>query len=213
MRTELARRVAEFRRAAENMWRENQTSVAAMQVQLAEFQKRLDRAESLASIDALTGLNNRGAGEAKLRNAIENGNLVSIVLVDLNGFKQVNDRWGHSAGDQVLRTFAHTLAHTVRAPDFVCRWGGDEFLMILSVNEELARTRALQMRCKLRILHKVVVLGRIIEVEVSASLGVAQARSGEAIEDMLTRADAELYAQKNPARTPPAGMLILEGGA
>ena len=184
-----------------------------MQVQLTEFQKRLERAESRATIDALTGLINRGEGELRLRKAIGTGHQVSIILIDLNGFKQVNDHWGHSAGDQVLKAFATALTQNVRPTDSACRWGGDEFLVIMNGNEEVARERALKLRAKLRMMHKLVVLGRIIEVDVSASLGVAQARSGEPLEDLLTRADVELYGHKNPAKLHAAPLMTLESGA
>jgi len=196
MRIELTRRVEELRSTADSMWRENHSSVSEMQAQLIEFQKRLERAETQAATDALTGLMNRGEGEDRLRKAVAGGRVVSIILIDLNGFKQVNDRWGHLAGDQVLKSFAHTLGQCVRPVDTACRWGGDEFLLMLNCNEEMARQRAEQIRLKLRITAKLVVLGKVIAVDVGASLGVAQARAGESFEDMLARADAELYGRK-----------------
>jgi diguanylate cyclase (GGDEF)-like protein len=207
MRAELSRRVEELRQTTDGMWRDNHTSVADMQVQLAEFQKRLEWAEDRACMDALTGLMNRGEGELRLRRTISDRKVVSIILVDLNGFKLVNDRWGHSAGDQVLKAFAHVLRDNVRPADTVSRWGGDEFLVMLGCNEEIARERAAQLRGKLRITAKIVVLGKVISVEAGASLGVAQARAGEPLEDLLTRADVELYGNKKPCRSPNVELL------
>jgi diguanylate cyclase len=208
IRAELTRRVEELRQTAETMWRDNHTSVADMQSQLAEFRKRLERAEDRACIDALTGLMNRGEGESRLRSAIAERKVVSVILVDLDGFKQVNDRWGHSAGDQVLKIFAHILRDNVRPADTVCRWGGDEFLVVLACSEEIARERAAQLRTKLRITVTLVVLGKMIPVDVAASLGVAQALAAEPMEDLLTRADMELYGSKTPVRTNSPGMLV-----
>jgi diguanylate cyclase (GGDEF)-like protein len=213
MRTELTRRVAALRSATESMWRESRLSIADMQVQLRDFQVRLEHAENRATIDALTGVLNRGEGELRLRKAIETGNLVSIILVDLDGFKLVNDRWGHTAGDQVLKTFALTLSQDVRAPDSVSRWGGDEFLLMMNGNEESAQHCAAKLRIKLRIRHLVVVLGKVVEVEVGASIGVAQARAGESVEDLLTRADVQLYGHKGVAHGAGVPVIMLEGGA
>jgi diguanylate cyclase len=199
MRTDLTRHVAEFRVAAQSMWHESQLSISEMQVQLRDFQKRLEHAECRATIDALTGVLNRGEGELRLRKAIESGRPVSILLIDLDGFKTVNDRWGHTAGDQVLKTFALTLSHDVRASESVSRWGGDEFLLMMTGNEQAARQRAAKLREKLRIRHRVVVLGKVVDVEISASVGVAQALVGETMEDLLTRADMQLYGHKGAA--------------
>lgn len=205
MRLELTKRVEELRATTDAMWRDNHSSVAGMQAQLSEFQKRLERAESRAMTDSLTGLMNRGEGEDRLQRSLEDGKVISVILIDLNGFKQVNDRWGHSAGDQVLKTFAHVLRDSVRPSDLVCRWGGDEFLILLTCNEEIARQRADQLRSKLKITAKLVVLGKVIAVDVGAALGVAQARAGEPMEDLLTRADLELYGRKRHGKSvPPA---------
>ena len=201
MRIELTKRVEELRATTDAMWRDNHSSVAGMQAQLAEFQKRLERAESRAMTDSLTGLMNRGEGEDRLQRSLEDGRVITVILIDLNGFKQVNDRWGHSAGDQVLKTFAHVLRDNVRPSDMVCRWGGDEFLILLTCNEKIARQRAEQLRTKLKITAKLVVLGKVIAVDVSASLGVAQARAGEPMEDLLTRADLELYGRKRTGKS------------
>ncbi|MDQ1468727.1 MAG: diguanylate cyclase [Bryobacterales bacterium] len=213
MRTELTRRVGALRSAAESMWHESQSSISEMQLQLRDFQKRLEQAEDRATIDALTGVLNRGEGELRLRKAIDAGSLVCVILVDLDGFKRVNDRWGHTAGDQVLKTFALTLSQDARASDAVSRWGGDEFLLMMNGNEEAAQQRAAKLRVKLRIRHGVVVLGRVVEVEVGASIGVAQARAGESVEDLLTRADVQLYEDKGVAHRAAPRTMTLEGGA
>lgn len=197
MRRELKERVAEFKIAQGEMSLDNSSLVTSMNKQLAEFQKRLERTERRAFKDPLTGLLNRGEGEARLVGQLEKGTPVSVILVDLDDFKQINDRYGHVAGDQVLKTFGHILAHNVRVSDSVCRWGGDEFLIILPGEEPIAVQRALILREQLSTRCKLLILNNIYDVGVSASLGVAQALPGEMVADLIARADMDLYRQKN----------------
>jgi diguanylate cyclase (GGDEF)-like protein len=104
-----------------------------------------------ASTDILTGLLNHGEAELRLRKRLEQGEVVSLIILDLNGFKQINDRWGHTCGDQVLKAFSRILANVTRISDAVCRWGGDEFLVILQGDEGLAQQRAAEMFGRLRV--------------------------------------------------------------
>lgn len=101
---------------------------------ISEREQRL-AAERRASTDKLTGLLNRSGGEealAKLaRAAEETGAPATVILLDIDHFKAVNDRFGHAAGDEALRCVARALAEAVRAQDTVCRWGGEEFLLLL----------------------------------------------------------------------------------
>jgi diguanylate cyclase (GGDEF)-like protein len=78
----------------------------------------------------------------------------------------------------------------------VCRWGGDEFLLILQCGEAAAAERAKTLKEKLRVPQKIVMLGKIIEIVTSASVGVTQLRQGETVEDFVARADAEMYRDK-----------------
>lgn len=89
----------------------------------------------VASKDALTGLNNRRRtvelAKSAFHDAAETGKPVAVAILDLDHFKQINDTWGHAAGDTVLTTFADTLREAVRAGDIIGRWGGEEFLIVL----------------------------------------------------------------------------------
>lgn len=90
--------------------------------------------EMLASTDALTGLPNRRSAMVYLaatwQQSVQENTPLVCMMIDADGFKEVNDRFGHDAGDRVLRYFAQTLRETLRSDDFVCRLGGDEFLVI-----------------------------------------------------------------------------------
>ena len=196
MKRDLTKHVSELRSTSHSIWMDNVGSTSAIQGKLADFQERLEIAEKRAATDALTGLFSRGEGEFRLRRCIAEGRIVSILLIDLNGFKQINDRWGHLCGDQVLKVFSRNLEQLVRPSDTVCRWGGDEFLVFSQQDDVIEQKRAEKLRDMLHSQYKVVALGKIFEVPVSASVGVAQARSGESVDDLLSRADTDMYQQK-----------------
>lgn len=121
---------------------------------LKEHEHELDR---MAHFDALTGLPNRVLLEARLHQAMQqcrrNGTLLAVCYIDLDGFKPVNDRLGHEAGDRVLVEMASRMAGTLRAGDTVARIGGDEFVVLLLGQEELAEAapavdRLLEVSCR-----------------------------------------------------------------
>ena len=206
MKRDLTKHVSELRSTSHSIWIDNAGSTSAIQGKLSEFQDRLEIAEKRATTDALTGLLNRGEGETRLRRCLAEGRIVSILLIDLNGFKQINDRWGHLCGDQVLKVFSRNLEQLVRPSDTVCRWGGDEFLVFSQQDDVIEQKRAEKLRDMLHSQYKVVALGKIFEVQVSASVGVAQARSGESVDDLLSRADTDMYQQKDTCRLMPAAI-------
>ncbi|HVY49330.1 MAG TPA: GGDEF domain-containing protein, partial [Minicystis sp.] len=114
---------------------ETAASLAAQAV-IALENARLHRiVEQQALVDGLTGLANRRSAEEMLRSELTRterfGGEVALVLADLDDFKSVDDRYGHPAGDAVLREFARRLRHTVREVDLAARWGGEEFFLLL----------------------------------------------------------------------------------
>lgn len=196
MRRRIVSHVKDLRAIAEQSKQENDSAMSGVQSQLAEFSVRLDSAERRASLDGLTGLLNRGEGEARLNTLVGAGHQLSAILIDLNGFKKINDTWGHAAGDQVLKTYARILAGFVRSGDLVCRWGGDEFLAVLQCGEEAATQRAAALDPLLRATQKIVVLGKLFEVSTSAAIGVTGHQAGESSQDFVARVDAEMYRDK-----------------
>ena len=146
---------------------------------------------------ALTGLPNRRAGEERLRQAIAIGSRFSALLLDLNGFKQINDQWGHGCGDQVLEVVGKRLGNVAESALLACRWGGDEFLVLS--DGDLGRARELRSVIQEAITgqYTIVAIGRTFEVNVGVCIGVAEHQSGEKDREFLSRADADLYAQKH----------------
>ena len=177
----------------------------AKQVGLSIANLRLREALRNQSIrDPLTGVFNRRyleeTLEREIRRATRSEQPVGLLMLDLDHFKKFNDTYGHEAGDDVLRETATFLAACVRAEDVVCRYGGEEFVIILpAANFEATHTRAEDIRLKLRqlaILHQGQPLGRI-----TASFGVASfPEHGATRQLLLEAADAALYRAKRGGR-------------
>jgi len=157
----------------------------------------LKEANDAASLDTLTGLANRRQSDAALARAISQGNKVCLLLIDLDGFKHINDSYGHKQGDQLLALFAAGLRECVRSADLACRWGGDEFLVILRDTDSAIagriasriRTDAFGMTC-------LNYLGRQVQVRIEGSIGIAEHVPGETAAELFERADRLLYEEK-----------------
>ena len=159
--------------------------------------ERVSRAhhERLAETDALTELPNRRGTHRVLRREIERGVPFSVILADIDGFKSINDQFGHQMGDEVLRRTAGILRRESRERDEVGRWGGEEFLVILP-GTLLSDAVSVADRLRMRLADAPVLLDR----RVSASFGVAQWRDGDVLETLVQRADEALYCAKEAGK-------------
>ena len=148
--------------------------------------------------DPLTGLPNRLLLYDRLEHALRAmgryGGAVALLFVDLDGFKGVNDRSGHEAGDRLLVAVAERLTHAVRPSDTPARMGGDEFIVLCDRLPDAVEAERVADRI-LAALRKPFVLGAE-RITLSASVGVAVARAGEAPDQIVGRADAAMYAAK-----------------
>jgi diguanylate cyclase (GGDEF)-like protein len=182
-------------------------------IRTSAVQHLLDQLCALTMSDGLTGLFNRRHFDQRL--AYELGRVrrdyspCSLIMIDIDHFKNVNDRYGHDVGDVVLRHVAQVLAQTLRQTDIVCRFGGEEFVVILPVTSIREALRAAE-RLRLAIKRSsVTVVGQTISVSVSA--GVAFCSPQEQIEqdELIRRADQALYRAKADGRdcTRPYGTL------
>jgi len=148
----------------------------------------------MALLDPLTGLFNRRYIEQRLEDEIKrserHGRPLSVILFDLDEFKQVNDTYGHGAGDALLKAFAERLSRATRGSDASARYGGDEFLVVLpeckpeNVQHVLKRLEGIGVEIE----------GRRLPIALSA--GWAELLPGESAKELLVRADAALYANK-----------------
>ncbi|MBX3230360.1 MAG: diguanylate cyclase [Labilithrix sp.] len=161
-------------------------------------------ANRLASTDTLTGLLNRRAFVERIEKAREASATqlfpMSMLLLDVDHFKKVNDTLGHDAGDAVLQGVARVLSAIARKSDFVARWGGEEFVLALSQTAE-AGARVAAERVRRAIADAKYVLPNGTEHRATASVGLASAESGDwQLDDLLGRADKAMYAAKHRGR-------------
>lgn len=173
----------------------------ATQIRIATKQKeRADALYELAIVDPLTGLYNRRFGEEYLKAEIartnRTGEPLTVALLDLNDFKDINDCHGHLAGDLVLQEFGRRLKKATRGSDIAVRLGGDEFLVVLPDCPTEKVTTVLSR------LGKFEVESDDKKIPVFCSCGWAQYLSGDTTEGLIKRADAALYAEKFAPSAP-----------
>jgi diguanylate cyclase (GGDEF)-like protein len=167
---------------------------------LSEFTDRLEYAKYRASFDALTGLDSRGKGEAWLGACLEAGKPTAVLLIDLDCFKQINIRFGHRCGDQILKSVGQRLAESAEEFDVISRWDGDKFLMIAKSNAINLEEKASMLRIQLGQPYRVSIDDDSVDVSVGVSVGVAQATPTETPDQFLRRAEDDLYRNRSVSR-------------
>jgi len=170
-----------------------------------ELKAKLDDVRKESLTDPLTGVANRKAFDIELTaatmQALETGEPVSLLMCDIDHFKQFNDTWGHQTGDQVLRLVANCLSENVKGRDTAARYGGEEFAVILRSTElQHAINLANQIRGGVEGKKLVKKSTGDILGQMTISIGVAQFAHGETPSDLVQRADACLYAAKHNGR-------------
>jgi diguanylate cyclase (GGDEF)-like protein len=167
-----------------------------------EVQRQRDRAEALARTDPLTGLNNRRAfyelGELAMRHAARYEHPLSMVMIDIDRFKSINDEFGHGVGDAVIRSLAKLIDKHYRNTDISCRFGGEEFAVLLP---ETDLDGALLTAERLRnVVEEHVIICEGHKLRFTASFGVAAMCTGQSLDDLLVTADRALYEAKRTGR-------------
>ncbi|MGB5446535.1 MAG: diguanylate cyclase [Psychromonas sp.] len=176
---------------------------------LKKTQKSLEEAnrhiENLANTDQLTGLNNRRAfhliADQEIKKARRYKQPLSLLLIDMDYFKQINDNYGHEAGDFVLHEFATLCQTLLRLPDLLCRIGGEEFVILLPMTGEDGARQIAERICVSVASHDFYFerLNCFIHVSVSIGLSYLSGRE-QSIQEILTRADVALYTAKQNGR-------------
>jgi diguanylate cyclase len=165
---------------------------------LAKVESLASEVYKLAALDQLTGIYNRRSGEQRLEQEISraqrHGRPLTILLMDIDNLKQVNDKHGHAAGDTALKGFAGRLQRAIRGSDLAVRLGGDEFMAILpecrseEVGHVLARIEGFEFDCNEE------------KIQLQFSRGWTDYKPGESPQELLHRADQELYTDKRAGK-------------
>ncbi len=177
--------------------------VAAMKRNHREYQ-RMHRlymdTSKLSYTDTLTQINNRLKLDEELQSVYahyqRNGCPFGLVMIDIDHFKDINDKYGHQRGDKVLQRFADVLKQHTRSTDVIGRWGGEEF-MIIYHNTEIEGAYLFAEKLRKAIEECVI---EKVEEHISASFGVAQTRPGLSLSELLKQVDAALYSAKRAGR-------------
>lgn len=162
------------------------------------YQMISDRIKASANLDILTGLYNlRGLYEIyprEMARAKREKESLGLMMMDLDNFKEINDRYGHKVGDEVLQHFAMILKTVVREIDVACRMGGDEFLIL--ANEDLAGMKALQQRVMKHFKRWIEKDERLLNLGISCGIYIWHPTSEKNFEELLIEADKEMYLEK-----------------
>lgn len=191
------------RMVAENHILEEKLQSSSGEIRQMRQDMQMLKEESLT--DTLTGIPNRRAFDKTLKalaiDASEKSKALSLMMIDIDHFKLFNDTYGHQVGDQVLRLVARTLSEGLRPSDFLSRYGGEEFSVVVP-SAKLGEAEKLAEKLRARIAAKDIInqtknekLGRL-----SVSLGVAQMKVGESLHQFIDRADRALYKAKAAGR-------------
>ncbi|MBA1148632.1 GGDEF domain-containing protein [Ectothiorhodospiraceae bacterium WFHF3C12] len=163
------------------------------------YQRRL---ETMATTDSLTGAANRQVFEMVFDQAAKaarrRGESVSLLALDIDAFKPLNDSYGHQGGDRVMQELVARVRRCIREADSVCRWGGDEFVVLLG-GCRAADAAATAEKIRRAVADQPVRFGRE-QISATVSIGVAELAGGESLDDLMARADTALYAAKEAGR-------------
>lgn len=162
---------------------------------LRRYQQRL---ETQATLDSLTGLPNRRGFNLLAGNTLDSQSPVTILLLDLDHFKRLNDTHGHLAGDTVLAGFAEDLRSCLRQSDVICRWGGEEFIILLRDSDLAGAQRVAEQIRLLAEGHDYSFSG--VTLQVTVSVGLTERQGADNLQDLIARADRALYRAKLSGR-------------
>jgi diguanylate cyclase (GGDEF)-like protein len=175
----------------------------AMTFDITELKETQAQLELLARVDTLTGLPNRRQFDERLADAMRRARRtqdnLALMFLDVDHFKAVNDSFGHAAGDEVLREFAHRLKATVRTTDTVARLGGDEFVILLEGVADAAELGRLGDKVVTCIRSPFEVFGTVLDLTTSVGMARCEDRT-QAASELLSRADGALYQAKKQGR-------------
>jgi len=200
IRSSIEQSAWDLKTSIDRMSEEGKAAIAGLRAEVSNYQARLEEAEQIASRDALTGVWSRRRIEERLEESVGAKTPFSVAILDIDGFKQVNDEHGHLVGDELLKQFAAELQSACRPTEVIGRWGGDEFIVLL--HSALPEAQAQIDRLREWVCGNYTVQGesgpRTLRVE--ASMGLAERLPQESWKALVDRADAAMYREKALAR-------------
>jgi len=167
-----------------------------------EIVRKVEELQQMASVDYLTGLPNRRMFEKSLNAALEEmhrGNKkFGIIFMDIDNFKKINDNYGHEIGDLVLKMVSAKLLSTLRPYDIVSRWGGEEFVALVS---HVDRTKLFAIASRLRsMVDRMSIFNGECVIKVTLSIGAVMANENDSVQSIIKRADELMYKSKNSGK-------------
>lgn len=196
IRASVEKSAHDLRSSVARMTAENKTVIDHLRAEVSTYQAKLEKAEYVASCDSMTGLGSRLWIEGRIQQRIASSLPFSILMIDVDDFRRVNDEHGKLVGDLLLKEFARELRSSCRFSDVVARWGGDRFVVVLDCAGDDARGQAARLRTWIcRPYHAPGRTG-YVNVRLSVSIGLAESRDGDSMMDLLARADAALISQQ-----------------
>lgn len=167
-----------------------------------ESKQAIEELRKIALLDPLTEVGNRRFAEMNLRSRLAQQDRYDwpfgLIFVDIDHFKSINDRFGHEMGDDVLAMTARTLANSLRTFDVVCRWGGEEFLVII-INVDEGRLAVVAEKLRAMVEQSSISIDPTT-INATISVGATVARSGDGIDSLVSRADQLMYQSKESGR-------------
>jgi diguanylate cyclase (GGDEF)-like protein len=200
IRASIERSAVELKSSIDRMAEEGKAAIDELKTEVSTYQAKLEEAEKIAFRDGLTGLRSRLCIETVVEDRIRSGARFCVAISDLNGFKAVNDRYGHVTGDELLKQFASELRSACRSTDAIGRWGGDEFMMVIDGSLKDAEQQIERVRRWVCGNYELRAHSGPVKLRVDASIGIAEHKQGELLNELLARADERMYAEKTTAR-------------
>ena len=200
IRASVEKGAADLKHSIDRMAAEGQAAVADLRQQVTTYRVKLEDAAEQASRDALTGVRSRAGIERLIEERIAAGAEFCVGMLDIDGFKRVNDTYGHLVGDELLKKFAAELRSVCRLTDVVGRWGGDEFVLLLDCDLPEAVVRIDRLRKWVCGTYTIGAGNHVVKLQADASVGLAAHRENESLQELVARSDAAMYERKASAK-------------
>jgi diguanylate cyclase (GGDEF)-like protein len=199
IRASIERSAVELKSSIDRMNEEGKAAIDELKTEVSTYQAKLEEAEKIAFRDGLTGLRSRLCIETLIEDRIASGAGFCAAIADLNGFKAVNDQYGHVTGDELLKQFAGELKSACRSTDAIGRWGGDEFVIVFDGSAKDAEQQIERVRRWVCGNYELRGPSGAVKLRVDAAIGLAEYKPGELLNDLVARADERMYAEKTRA--------------